>query len=651
MFLHSRSHDRHLEQHTMNHNRNNHKKWYYQHHYYNNSNMAVKQDVIFSTTWDIKVGCFMIIIIGYILINIYLVNHIEEFSFLRQKRYHYYYNNNNNNPEQQQEQRQERQQYGDHGGNEKHDNSADSNDMIRYRMEQHHSDFLLALQKRKELNQRRRNVEHYMLEQYERLNFTTNESLRYRLDQQMIQQRNMSDLRQFYAQYVQSLRIPVTYISSSVATKKTEEEDQDNRHINNDDKSLLVPYDVYDCPNIKPFNYPYTWRAIQVILRNWNPDNITIPNVVYHSLCIFNWKNVTQRRIAMTYQYRYEVPFILQNYNEIIATSYRWNQPNYMDQLLQNIAAQKNEHSYSNHFMYYRERKNKKRQQRFSEQRVPLSSLEKGENAVVSPPTDNVNMTFAQWKEKAIQYEEYDHNHKNESNKELWYFRLNGIYPTKRNACSDLQYRSSCNIFLYDELPFFSPLYRIPEQVTNGVGDNDDVDSKDVKDEQYSDYNPIRNLFMVNPEQERGLNCRFGMKGIIAEAHFDPTRNWIIMFKGMRRYILAHPNQCQNLELYPMNHPSGRHSSIDWSNMTQLDSILQKMKPTKDNDDHNSRQGSFYYAQVTEVVLQPGDALYLPTSWFHYIVSLTNMNYQCNARSGVTTENNDIIRNCGFPIP
>jgi hypothetical protein len=42
--------------------------------------------------------------------------------------------------------------------------------------------------------------------------------------------------------------------------------------------------------------------------------------------------------------------------------------------------------------------------------------------------------------------------------------------------------------------------------------------------------------------------------------------------------------------------------------------------------------------------------LYLPTAWFHFIVSL-NTNYQCNARSGVSLEHRRIIQDCGFDVP
>lgn len=196
-------------------------------------------------------------------------------------------------------------------------------------------------------------------------------------------------------------------------------------------------------------------------------------------------------------------------------------------------------------------------------------------------PTENVKLTYADWFDKAMTIEKSD---KNATDLEHYYFRLNGVFRGD-------------NDFLYDELPIFLPTRK--------------------------------NFFMPEPESQRGINCRFGSKGTIAETHYDFSRNFIVLLKGQKRYILSHPNQCENLELYPHGHPSARHSKVDWSNP---------------NEWHTGR---FPQAQVNEVILQPGDALYLPTSWFHFIVSL-NLNYQCNARSGVSIENYDAIKKCGF---
>ena len=78
-----------------------------------------------------------------------------------------------------------------------------------------------------------------------------------------------------------------------------------------------------------------------------------------------------------------------------------------------------------------------------------------------------------------------------------------------------------------------------------------------------------------------------------------------------------------------MGHPSARHSMVDWSN-PDLEKFPQ-----------------FKQARSSEVVLQAGDVLYLPTNWFHFIVSL-DTSWQCNARSGVTQETMGYIRDCGF---
>jgi Cupin-like domain len=86
------------------------------------------------------------------------------------------------------------------------------------------------------------------------------------------------------------------------------------------------------------------------------------------------------------------------------------------------------------------------------------------------------------------------------------------------------------------------------------------------------------------------------------------------------------------MELYPVGHPSARHSRIDWS---------------KAYDHWRDSERPFARTQVNEVVLQAGDILYLPTHWFHFIVSL-NTTHQCNSRSGVSYDYQLHIDQCGF---
>ena len=126
-------------------------------------------------------------------------------------------------------------------------------------------------------------------------------------------------------------------------------------------------------------------------------------------------------------------------------------------------------------------------------------------------------------------------------------------------------------------------------------------------------------------------------RNVQIQTHFDKASNMIVMLHGVRRYILLHPNQCPNLDLYPAGHPSERHSSI--SNWNQPDLSLHP---------------KFRNARGTELILQPGDALFVPTYWFHYITTISDsITYQCNTWSGIggeTTKSNyqDHIQPCGF---
>jgi hypothetical protein len=277
--------------------------------------------------------------------------------------------------------------------------------------------------------------------------------------------------------------------------------------------------------------------------------------------------NDPEQRKVAIHYRKSEKPFLVHNHPEIWQTAERWSHYDYLHSLVGDKLF-RNEHSQNNHMMYWKLRA----KNRWVE-----------ENGW-TPPTDNVDVAFDDWYKKALALEDPSVD---VAHAEHYYLRLNGLL-------------GESNDFLFDELPFFKPQHQ-------------------------------SELFMVDPRNARGINCRFGSRGVIAETHYDQSRNFILVLGGQKRYILAHPDQCRNLELYPMGHPSARHSRINWSDPVSWE-----------------RDGErFRTAQVNEVVLQAGDGLYLPTFWFHFIVSL-NLNYQCNARSGVTNENQDLISRCGF---
>jgi ribosomal protein L16 Arg81 hydroxylase len=121
------------------------------------------------------------------------------------------------------------------------------------------------------------------------------------------------------------------------------------------------------------------------------------------------------------------------------------------------------------------------------------------------------------------------------------------------------------------------------------------------------------------------------MKGVMVENHFDGERNFLTVLGGERRYILSHPNQCDHMALFPPGHPSARHSAVDWSD-PDLEAFPQ-----------------FAAARGNEVVLQAGDSLFVPSLWFHTIISLS-LNMQCNTRSGLDPKYFKDVEKCGYDV-
>ena len=141
-----------------------------------------------------------------------------------------------------------------------------------------------------------------------------------------------------------------------------------------------------------------------------------------------------------------------------------------------------------------------------------------------------------------------------------------------------------------------------------------------------------KSFWIPDPKRQMGIHCRIGMPGIIAESHYDAGRNFIAMSRGAKRYILSPPDECGNLDMLTSG-PSARHSASNWSDVSQ---VKEKMAAAK----------------ATQVVLQAGDVLYVPAGWFHFIVTLTDVSFQCNSRSGNPALGQlEVLAGCDLPVP
>ena len=433
--------------------------------------------------------------------------------------------------------------------------------------------------------------------------------------------------------------------------------------------ATIIGYDIYNCPSTPPNNYPMSWTVTEV-LTNWPPldvitTNKTLPRYVHHSLCIFNF--VTQYDTALIYR-NAELPFIIQNDPTVLATARKWSDnTEYLHTVLGDTIKYRVERSPINYFMWYRLNKQNNHHNRninnpmmeggktakqhhrdiIARKILPGELGNNDEDSFVQPMNDESSMTYGEWLEHAIYKDgiaikdedllakaQLLHERRMIATQNLHelvedvgdIIPFDDITTTTNNAIPDEESEeikrnmyyyfrlnanpqhldddpTSIDNFIYDELPFLDPRYPNKSE-----------------------------FYCVDPKHHRGINYRFGMRGVIAANHFDMSRNTIVVLGGERRYILADPNQCERMGLYPPGHPSVRHSSFDWTNVSEWANRIE-----------------FQDALVQEVVLHEGDVLYLPTNWFHFIVNLS-LNYQCNARSGTTFETADVINACGFKM-
>lgn len=76
---------------------------------------------------------------------------------------------------------------------------------------------------------------------------------------------------------------------------------------------------------------------------------------------------------------------------------------------------------------------------------------------------------------------------------------------------------------------------------------------------------------------QKGIQCRFGARGIIAESHFDHGKNFVLMLRGRKRYLLNPPQACPSLGIIKEKaHPSFRHSEVDWSDEADWPEVSNK---------------------------------------------------------------------------
>jgi len=311
----------------------------------------------------------------------------------------------------------------------------------------------------------------------------------------------------------------------------------------------------YDGPSYPPL------RNLWEIVRDWNPDNVSMPFPFKEQLQVLNYSDPRERKMAESYR-NMEVPFKVFDVPDIEVVRDKWTDGYLVENFDQKHSAQfKVEQSDTNHFMYWRS---------------PSSAGKKAYPDWKSP-TKIVSHTFAEWLSLARHADEGELHHSEEHK-----YLMMGTPPLTSLIRGDEVKRSH---FVTSDLKCFTP-----------------------HDE---------NFFITDISLNKGIQCRFGMRGVIAEAHYDGGRNMVAMLKGAKRYILTPPSSCPKLQLIAdRKHPSFRHSTTDWSDPADAKSHF-----------------AFPEAEAIDTIVREGEVLYIPSYWIHYIVSL-KYSIQCNTRSG-----------------
>lgn len=371
------------------------------------------------------------------------------------------------------------------------------------------------------------------------------------------------------------------------------------------------------------------------MLRVWNPD-ITLPPPSYgsfSSLRVFNFSSPPSLAEALKYR-RAELPFLMRGIPSLDATVKAWGEDKYLEGLMGgDELVYPCEVSSGQHFMYFNKAK-------------------AGKMRGYVPPTSEGHLSITKWLARAHESLNITRGEERrvlglgegglggEEEGVIGDFLLQQQalpprptqplppQPTIARTPREMHYLrastnqrdKSANAWVWDALAFL----RSDEDSPYGRASAPDVTTPTATALEWP-------FFLVDASNQRGIHCRFGMGGIIAESHSDAGRNFITMERGHKRYILSPPEECSRLSILS-DGPSARHSSLDWSSLEGIGAL--------------GAAG----ALATEVILAPGDALYVPAGWFHFIMSL-DTNVQCNTRSGTPPLHEDILGACGIAPP
>ena len=116
---------------------------------------------------------------------------------------------------------------------------------------------------------------------------------------------------------------------------------------------------------------------------------------------------------------------------------------------------------------------------------------------------------------------------------------------------------------------------------------------------------PLDELLSLNPSRS-SINVWVGQPHVVAHCHYDGYHNFYAQLYGTKKFTLFRPINWPGLYPYPFLHPSHAQAQVNMSDSRESERLFPLV-------------GS---VEAVEVVLQPGDLLYMPPLWFHEVESM-----------------------------
>lgn len=338
-------------------------------------------------------------------------------------------------------------------------------------------------------------------------------------------------------------------------------------------------YEYLDLQASPPDEYPFM-EPMDELMKRWPQDDLDNPPTPFvEQLMHFNFSDPKQRKMAINYRDA-ELPFKVYDVPELIEAGKKWTD----EYVASNFDGDGSFFGHKNKMP----RSNGNCQESHDNFFAFFTPMGWHMSSMGPPPYRNNDWTYEKWAKHARYADatslSFDQPH---------FYWQSGIPKTER---FDPEREWT---FVSRDLPSFSS-----------------VDA---------------NFFVFHPDEQKGIQCRFGERGVTAATHYDAGRNMVGMIKGAKRYILSPPKECSKLGIVTARGNSlFRHSLLNFGHIPYLDTDQGNDMP----DQERGWLERSRTAMSVETVLKAGEVLYIPSHWFHYINSVQK-SAQCNVRSGV----------------